>query len=155
MKTLETMSAVELLRRHGEIIAELKRRNVVKTKNNPVGDYTEWLVRGRLELEAADNNTKAFDACDPQRVRYQIKGRSSNASSVRFSPVRNLAEHGFDFVIAVVFNEDYSVRLALKVSYEAVCALAQYQALVNGHILTVTSDTVEQDGVEDITRLLV
>ena len=114
MKPLETMSEVELLRKHGEIIDILQRRGVVKTKNNPVGDYTEWLVRRRLGLGGADNNTKAFDALGPGGVRYQIKGRRSNANSVQFSSIRNLAQRGFDFVIAVVFDESYAVALRFQ-----------------------------------------
>ena len=154
MKSLETMSEVELLRTNREIIDVLQRRGVVKTKNNPVGDYTEWLVRRCLGLEDQGNNTKAFDALDPQGLRYQIKGRCSNAPSVQFSSIRNLKEHGFDFVIAVAFDEVYSVRFAFKVSYEAVPKFAKYQALTNGHNLILTPKAVEDDGVEDISHRL-
>ena len=51
MKELNEMSVIELLRTHGAVIDELTRRNVVKTRNNPVGDYEEWLVGQRMELE--------------------------------------------------------------------------------------------------------
>ena len=54
----------------------------------------------------------------------------------------------------MIFNEDYSVRLAVKVSYDAVPTLARYQDHVNGHILILTNKVVEQDGVVDISHLL-
>ncbi len=156
MKELQAMSEVELLQTHSAVIVELRRRDVVKTKNSPIGDYTEWLVCNRLGLQRVEENSqKAYDATDLQGTRYQIKGRRSEANSVQFSPIRKLADHGFHFVIAVIFNEDYSVRLAIKVSYKAVPTLARYQALVNGHNLIVTRNAVEQDGVEDISHLLV
>ncbi len=154
MKALQTMTEVELLQTHSEVIAELKRRDVVKTKNNPVGDYTEWLVCNRLSLHMQGNSRAAFDATDPQGIRYQIKGRCSDNGSVQFSSIRNLEQQGFHFVIAVIFHEDYSVRLAVKITHTAVPQLARYQAHTNGYNLILTSKAVEIDGVEDITHCL-
>ena len=148
------MSELELLQTHGAVIAELRRRGVVKTENNPIGDYTEWLVCDRLGLQAQGNSQAAFDAADPQGVKYQIKGRRSSGNSVQFSSIRQLEDHGFDFVVAVVFREDYSVRLAVKIAYDAVPQLARYRAHTNGHNLILTDKAVERDGVEDITHLL-
>ena len=155
MKELRAMSEVELLQTQSAVIGELRRRNVVKTKNNPIGDYTEWLVCNRLRLQVGGNSQAAYDATDCQGTRYQIKGRRSEANSIQFSVIRKLEDHGFDFVVAVIFNEDYSVRLAVKVSYDAVSTLARYQDHVNGHILILTNKVVEQDGVADISHLLV
>ena len=154
MKELRTMTEIELLQTHSAIIAELRHRSVVRTKNNPVGDYTEWLVCNRLGLRGQGNSQKAFDAVDAKDIRYQIKGRVSGDNSVQFSPIRNLEQHGFDFVIAVIFNEDYSVRLAVRIPYDVVPKLARYQALTNGHLLILTSKSVDQEGVEDLTHLL-
>ena len=154
MKELPTMSEVELLQTHSEVITELRRRGVVKTENNPIGDYAEWLVCKRLILQGQGGSKKAFDAIDRQGNRYEIKGRRSSANSVQFSTIRNLQQHGFDFVIAIIFDEDYSVRLAVKIAYDAVPKLARYQAHVNGYNLILTSKAVEEDGVEDITHLL-
>ncbi len=154
MKAFPTMAEVELLQTHSEVIAELKRRGVVKTKNNPVGDYTEWLVCNRLGLRPQPNSRAAYDATDPQCIRYQIKGRCSGDNSVQFSSIRNLEQHGFDFVIAVIFHEDYSVRLAVKIPHTVVPQLARYQAHTNGYNLILTSRTVELDGIEEITHCL-
>ena len=157
MKELYAMSEVELLQTHSAIIVELRRRGVVRTKDNPIGDYTEWLVCNRLGLEQVKGNSRpAFDATGFQGTRYQIKGRRSQANSVQFSPIRKLEdeEHGFDFVVAVIFNEDYSVRLAVKVSREAVPKLARYQSYINGYNLVLTRKAVDQDGVEDISHLI-
>ena len=154
MKDLRAMSEVELLRTHNAVIDELRRRGVVKTKNNPIGDYTEWLVCNRLGLKVQRNSQSAFDAIDQQGIRYQIKGRCSSATSVQFSSIRNLEQHGFDFVIAVIYDEDFSICLAIKVSHEAVPQLARYQAHTNGYNLILTRGAVERDGVEDITHSL-
>lgn len=155
MKDLQAMSELELLQTRGAVIEELRRRGVVRTANNPIGDYTEWLVCNRLGLEIQGNSQAAFDAVDPQSGdRYQIKGRRSSGNTVQFSSIRNLENHGFDFVVAVVFDADYSIRFAFRIAYAAVPELAKYQAHTNAHLLILTERAVERDGVEDITQRL-
>ena len=155
MKELQAMSEVELLQTHSAVITELFRRKVIKTRNPPIGDYTEWLVCSRLGLQDQRNSQAAYDATDNQGIKFQIKGRRSTANSVQFGAIRNLEQHGFDYVIAVIFDNNYAVRLAVKISYDAVRTLARFQAHTNSHILRLTNKVVEQQGVEDIGRRLV
>ena len=154
MKNLEQMSETELLQTHGAVLDELLRRDVVKTRNNPIGDYTEWLVCQRLGLERQPNSKASFDAIDRNGIRYQIKGRRDSGTSVQFSPIRNLAEQGFDFAIAVVFDDDYYVRFAVKIPYGIVPSFAKYSGHINGHILTLTDKTINHPGVTDIRQHL-
>lgn len=72
---LEKLSEIELLQLHASIIDELKRREVVRTKNNPIGDYTEWLVAKALNLQLARNSSAGYDGEDINGIKYQIKGR--------------------------------------------------------------------------------
>lgn len=148
------MSETELLQAHGAVLDELLRRGVVKTRNNPIGDYTEWLVCQRLGLERQPNSKASFDAIDRNGIRYQIKGRRDSGTSVQFSPIRNLAEQGFDFAIAVVFDDDYYVRFAVKIPYGIVPSFAKYSGHINGHILTLTDKTINHPGVTDIRQHL-
>jgi hypothetical protein len=152
VKDLEQMSAVELLQTHGAVIDELRRRGVVKTRNNPIGDYTEWLVCQRLGLEMQANSKAAFDAVDVEGVRYQIKGRREQKTSVQFSSIRNLAERGFDHVIAVAFNFDYSIRFAVKIPHEHVRKFVKYQEHTNAHNLILTDKIADEPGVTDIRQ---
>ena len=48
---LRDLTVKELLQLNSSILNELKRRRIVRTKNNPVGDYTEWIVSKGLGLE--------------------------------------------------------------------------------------------------------
>ena len=48
----------KLLQTHGDVIEKLVRFGVVKTRNNPIGDYTEWLVRRRMSLAEVPANQK-------------------------------------------------------------------------------------------------
>ena len=97
MEALSDMSERELLRASDEPIAELRRRRVIKTGNNPIGDYTEWLVCNRLKLEVQGNSTAGYDAIDHEGNRYQIKGRRSDGPSVQFSTIRNSTNAGLNF----------------------------------------------------------
>ena len=106
MTELKTKSPTELLPLHSQIIGELRRRKIVRTQNNPIGDYTEWLVCKCLDLEIEGNSKAGYDATDAAGLRYQIKGRRSADRSIQFSAIRNLDEGHFDFVIAVVFDLD-------------------------------------------------
>ena len=155
MEDFEQMSEIELLQTHGLVIGELLRRGVVKTRNNPVGDYTEWLVCRRLGLEMQANSKASFDAVDAAGIRYQIKGRRSEGRSVQFSAIRNLVEQGFDFVIAVIFNNDYSIRLAVMMPYATVVKLVKYQPHVNAHNLILTDNIVGEDGVMNIVQQII
>ena len=154
-KDLIEMSEIELLQAHGAIIDELLRRGVVETRNNPIGDYTEWLVRCRLGLTKAAKNEKGFDAIDADRIRYQIKGRRDDGNVVQFSAIRNLDAQDFDIVIAVVFNNDYSIRLAVAIPHDVVPEFASYQRHTNAHNLILSESVLRRDGVVDIRQFLV
>lgn len=132
-------------------------RDNAKTTRLGTGDArtaSGWFVCNRLGLQGQGNSQKAFDALDAKGIRYQFKGIGSGANSVRFSPIRDLEQHGFDFVIAEISNEDNPVRLSVKVPYEAVPQLARFQAHIDGYNLILNKNSVDQDGVEDITSLL-
>ncbi|HDW2598736.1 TPA: hypothetical protein RLU61_004450 [Escherichia coli] len=45
---LNALNNLELLSLHSEILTQLRSRGVIRTKNNPVGDYAEWLVSNAL-----------------------------------------------------------------------------------------------------------
>jgi len=154
LNKLGAMSEVELLQAHGAVIDELIRRDVVRTRNNPIGDYTEWLVCQRLKLTRENNSKASCDAFCDNGIRYQIKGRQSEARTIQLSAIRNLYDHGFNFVIAVIFNNDYSIRFAVKLTHDAVVEFSKHREHVNGHILILTDKVIDRDGVENITDVL-
>ena len=147
------MSEVELLQTTEAVVDELQRRDVVRTRDKPIAGYTEWLVRGRMGLTEAAKGQKGFDATDKNGIRYQIKGRRDEGTSVQFGTIRNLDERPFHFVIAVAFNDNYSIRFAVKIPYETVCKLAGQT--VNGPALRLTDKILEEPGVKNIRKFLV
>lgn len=59
---LSGLSTIELMQLNQETLAELERRNVIRTRNNPVSEYTEWLVSNRMGMVLAPASTKGYDA---------------------------------------------------------------------------------------------
>jgi hypothetical protein len=142
----------ELLALYADILDELNRRTVLKTQNNPVADYTEWLVARSLELKLERNSRKGFDATDSNGVRYQIKGRRlhPNNPSRQLGVIRNLKRNEFDFLVAVLFNRDFSLLEAWKISREQVERYARFSSYQNGHILMLEGAVLTAEGTQSI-----
>jgi len=72
---LKLLSVPELLRCHSAILDELKRQGVVRTHNNPTGDYAERLCKTKLQLSLEGSSNRGYDAKDKYYRRYEIKAR--------------------------------------------------------------------------------
>ncbi len=71
----KTFSTPELLRCFADILDDLKQRDVVRTRNNLVADYTEWLVAQKLGLSLERNSKSGYDGTNTSGERFQIKSR--------------------------------------------------------------------------------
>jgi hypothetical protein len=158
MLTLDwsTLSIPELLSTHCAILEELRKRDVVRSKNNPTGDYAEWLVSQKLGLRLETKSAKGYDATDANGVRYQIKGRrvTPDNPSTQLGVIRNLDGKDFDVLIAVVFDESWQVRAAAKIPHDIICKLATFRDHVNGHIMYLRPSVFTHPTVEDLRELL-
>lgn len=150
------MTIAELLATHSKVLDELGKRGVLRSKNNPTGDYGEWLVSKAMELTLAGNSAKGYDATDKQGLRYQIKCRRVTPSnpSTQLSVIRNLGEANFDFLLAVIFDENWEVTRAVKIAHSAIAKLATYRDHVNGHVMYVRPSILTEPGIEDVSSLL-
>lgn len=70
---LATLSVHELLSLQADAIDELKKRGVLRTKNNPVGDYAEWLVSHALNLTLAKNSSAGYDALSQSEPNKRVQ----------------------------------------------------------------------------------
>ena len=77
---LSDQTPMQLLQMFAAVIDELKRRGLVRTINNPVADYTEWLVMSKLKLNLLGNSVSGCDATGCDGKKYQIKGRRVSAA---------------------------------------------------------------------------
>lgn len=149
---LKELTAKELLQLHSSIIDELKLRKIVRTKNNPVGDYTEWLVAKGLRLELAGNSSAGYDGTDSEGLKIQIKGRriTPDNKSRQLSAIRKLKEKAFDQLAAVIFNENYEIIDAVLIPHEVIEEYATYRSHVNAHILHLKGPILNDPRIKDI-----
>ena len=134
---LKKFTEKELLQLQGNVTNELIDRGVVRTQNNPLGDYTEWLVSEALNLKLEANSKAGYDATGSNGVRIQIKGRrvTPKNKSRQLSAIRNYEEKDFDELIAVIYSENFDVIEAYQMPHEVIGQYASYAAHSNAHNL--------------------
>ena len=153
---LRSLIPLDLLRAYAAIVDELWTRRIVRTKNNPVADYAEWMVVEKLGLTLEGNSRSGYDAVGPDGTRYQIKSRriTRESKSAQLSAIRRLDEDPFDFVTAVIFEADFSIRYAAKIPREVIAELSRYTSHTNAHVFHFRDTVLEDPRVEDITHML-
>lgn len=136
---LTSLSVLELLSLHSEILTELRSREVIRTKNNPVGDYAEWLVSKALGMTLLSNSSAGADAIDSDGLKVQIKARrvTPDNPSRQLSALRNYEAADFDYLIAVIFDEAYNVLDGYKIPHEVIRDYARHSDHVNAHIINL------------------
>lgn len=149
---LAPYTARELLSLYGAIIDELLRRNLVRTRNAPAGDYGEWLVARALGGSLEPNSAKSWDVRTPAGERVQVKtrvvGRGTRPSAA-WSVFRT-----FDFDTAVFIRlaqGSYEVEWAVKVPRDALEPVGRYSAHIAGHLVRLRTDLFALHGATDIT----
>ena len=136
---LTSLSVLELLSLHSGILTELRSREVIRTKNNPVGDYAEWLVSNALGMTLLSNSSAGADAIDADGLKVQIKARrvTPDNPSRQLSALRNYEAADFDYLIAVIFDEAYNVLDGYKIPHEVIRDYARHSDHVNAHIINL------------------
>ena|SRR5581483_11952367 len=151
---LQTLTPKQLLKLTGEVIDALRSRGIARTGNNPLADYTEWLVATCFGWELVDSSVQGYDAIDRATgTRYEIKGRriTPQNNSRQLSAIRNIEGYHFHFLIAVVYDQDFEILRALKIPHEVVQRIGKHSNHTNSLILHARDGLLDQSGVEDIT----
>jgi hypothetical protein len=153
---LQTAPVMHLLRRQGEILAELRRREIVRTANGPLGDIAELLCARAFGWTLAENGASGHDAEDGEGLRYQVKARrlASPSASRQLSFIRKLPEKPFDQLVGVLFDSHFNVFRAALVPYAVVLARSSYVAHTNGWRFHLKNCVWAEPGVEDVTAQL-
>lgn len=152
--TLRDATAGELLKIYASTLTELRRRGLIRSTNNPVADYTEYLVAAALNLTLATKSTTGYDATDSEGSKYQIKGRRLTKAnrSRQLSFIRGLDLNHFGYLAAVLFNEDFSILRACVIPATSVEKIAKYVPHINGWRLVLRDHVWGFAEARDITR---
>ena len=143
----------DLLRQWAWILDRLRETGVVRSSNNPVADYSEWLSCRALNLEIATKSTKGYDATDVDGTRYEIKGRrlTKENGSLQLSAIRGLRDKHFDWLIGLLFDHDVNLVRAAKIPWDVVNRLSSHTEHTNSATLHLRDQVWEEPGVDDIT----
>jgi hypothetical protein len=154
---LGNYSSANLLALYANILDELQKRNIVHSTNNPAGNYAEKLAAETLGLTMQPESTKGFDAKDPKGVRYEIKGRrpTSKNHSRQLSALRDLTTKHFDYLIGIIFHEDFQILKACIIPHEIILQKSRFSTHSNSYIFILTDDIWQIAGVRDITQELI
>lgn len=145
-----------LLELHGDVLAELKRRDVVRSANNPTGDYGELLFSRAFGWTLNGNSSADADAVDAQGLRYQIKCRRLRApnGSRQLGFIRRLPDRPFDNLAAVLIDAKFRVLRAAIIPYDVVEPRAAYVDSVKGWKFILRDSVWDLPGVIDATAEL-
>lgn len=147
----------ELLSLFSELLVELKSREMIRSSNNPVADYAEYLVAKALGLDLATRSTTGYDAIDSCGKRYEVKSRrgTRDKRSTQLSVIRGMDKRHFDYLVGVLFNDDFTIHRACCIPYEVVKEHAAYKQHVNGWILHLRDSIWNVPSVVDLTEVLI
>jgi|SoiMethySBSTD1v2_1073268.scaffolds.fasta_scaffold761362_2 hypothetical protein len=152
--TLPPVSA--LLDLHVDLLAELRRRAVVRSANNPTGDYGELLFSKAFGWTLNGNSSAGADALDAQGQRYQIKCRrlATPRGSRQLGFIRRLPERPFDNLAAALLDARFKVLRAAIIPYEIVPPRSSYVDSVKAWRFMLRDSVWEVPGVLDVTSEL-
>ncbi len=153
MPDFKNMSDQKLLQLYSQLMEELRNRDIVRSSNNPVADCAEKVAVERLGLIRGGKEERGHDAIDSEKKRYQIKGRriTRHNNSRQLGVIRNIEERLFDYLIAVIFNEDFTVSEIWKIPYLFIKENSQYSKQQNGQIFIADPYQLSHgEGVERI-----
>lgn len=153
---LSEYSDAELLELYADILDELQDRGVTHSTNNPIANYAEKLAQETLDLELMPESTKGYDAIDLEEKRYEIKGRRPTAknSSRQLSMLRGLDKKQFDYLVGIIFRENFRVHKGCVIPHHVVLEKSRYTKHANAWIFILNDDVWQIAGVRDITKEL-
>lgn len=152
----EAHGTSELLATYAAILAELRRREVVRSNNAPAGDYAEWLASRALGGTLVPPSVKSYDVELPDGRRIQVKARvvsePPTAGQLQTSFFRSW---DFDAALLVLLRDtDYAVLRAALLPVDVVRAVARHRPHVNGAAVVMTADVLDHHAAHDVTYWL-
>lgn len=149
-------STADILQLYAHALEELRRREVLRSSNNPSGDYGELLFSRAFGWQLQNNSSSGYDATDGNGVRYQIKCRriTPHNQSRQLSYIRNLPNTPFDMLAGVLLNQDFKVTRAALIPVAVIQEKATYVKHVNAWCMILRDAVWDIPGVQDVTHEL-
>ena len=99
-----------LLELHGDVLSELRRRNIVRSANNPTGDYGELLFRAHSAgRSTAILGRRRCRRCRGAALPDQVQAAWTPQGSRQLGFIRRLPDRPFDRLAAVLLDNRFRV----------------------------------------------
>lgn len=146
-----------LIKLYSEIIKELKKREIIRTKNI-IGDLGEYLsifyynnTPGLPNLQAAPAGTQNIDAVSRKGQRYSIKSTSSKLTGVFYGlndkDSIESENQKFEFVILVIFGENYELNKIVEINWKQFLKFNRWHSTMRGWNLSITKDLINESKI--------
>lgn len=146
-----------LIKLYSEIIKELKKREIIRTKNI-IGDLGEYLsifyynnTPGLPNLQAAPAGTQNIDAVSRKGQRYSIKSTSSKLTGVFYGlndkDSIESENQKFEFVILVIFGENYELNKIVEINWKQFLKFKRWHSTMRGWNLSITKDLINESKI--------
>ena len=150
---VEDLSVFDLMRLHRQTLYELVHRGIVRTLNQPQGDWAETLVRVAYDGQLAAKSEKGYDVITADGTRLQVKARALDHHDVGSDTTSVFRSWEFDAMVVVLLDpDDLSVGRAAELPLEVVHDNARFVKHVNGYVL-VPIPTLMDQGTDVTERL--
>ena len=153
---LRSSDPQKLLALYAQILDELLDQRIVRSTNNPVADYAEYLTARAFGLTLVANANIGFDAIGEDDVRYQVKSRrlTPRNQSRQLGFVRGLGLDidPFDQLVGILFEPDFRIRRAALIPVSIVRERVNRVEYVNAWRFMLSESVWSVDGVKDVTE---
>jgi len=154
MIELQKLSGEEIIQLYSNLIKELKRRSIIRTKNI-IGDLGEHLAifhynntPGLPNLQAAPPGTQNVDAISRKGERYSIKSTSGNLTSVFYGlnevDSKEVEKQKFEYVIIVKFNHDFELEKIVEINWEQFLKYKKWHKTMRGWNIGVSKRLLDE-----------
>lgn len=142
---LADLSVGELLAFSRRILAELRRRGVIRSGNAPAGDYAELLVQLATGGELAPGSQRSWDVLTADGERLQVKARVVTGANVRGERQLSVFRSwDFDAVVIVLFDDEFRVWRAARLPVELLEKQSRFVEHVRGFRVMANDALLDQ-----------
>jgi hypothetical protein len=152
---LSALTAEGLLKLYSGVLRELNNRKIMRGMNSPAQDVAELLVQKAVAGFLQPKNNKSFDVKGTDGLRYEVKARRliPENQSRELGAIRDLNDKNFDFLIGVLFHEDFSVFKAAQIPWEIVRENAMHRQRTNSWKFFLEDQVWAIPGVKPMTLI--
>jgi hypothetical protein len=150
-----SLTVMELLQLHAATLARLKELGITRSNSNPVADLAESLVARILGGRVMSLSKSSYDvivSTGISETTYQVKARRLTAEngSRQLGGIRGMDEQRFDYLVGMLFDENFAPLKAAIIPWEVVKANATYTAHTNSWKFILKDSVWTLPGVQDL-----